>query len=79
MESFFELYFIDYDYNIDNNYVIIDSNELQYMYNNINANFLFLLFSISFVSSCLCLIKNPQNVKKNYFIVPSYDKHDIET
>ena len=64
---------------MDNNYVIIDSNELQYMYNNINANFLFLLFSISFVSSCLCLMKNPQNVKKNYFIVPSYDKHDIET
>jgi len=49
------------------------------MYNKINANLLFLLFSISFVSSCLCLIKNPQNVKKIYFIVPSYDKYDIET
>jgi len=79
MESFFELYIIDYDYIMDNNYVIIDNNELQYIYNNINANLLCLLFSISFVSSCLCFMKNPQNVKKNYFILPSYDIYDNES
>lgn len=79
MDSFFELYFVDHDYNMNNNYVIVDSNELQYIYNNINANLLFLLFTISFFSSCLCLMKNPQNVKKKYFIIPYYDKYDNES